>query len=194
MKITSAEFVRSAFTKEHWLTDNKPEIAFLGRSNVGKSSLINSLLNRKGLARTSNTPGRTQCINFFLINEKFYFVDLPGYGYAKVSKSMREDWGKMAEEYLANRSRLVLFIQLVDSRHAPSKLDRQLFEWLQFHQKNQIIVATKSDKLKPKQLAENLAEIRETFPETRLFPYSALTKFGREDVWREINGAILEKK
>ena len=100
MKVNSAEFVRSAFSKDHWVTDGLPEIAFLGRSNVGKSSLINSLLLRKGLARTSNTPGRTQSINFFLINGSFYFADLPGYGYAKVSKTMRADWGKMAEEYL----------------------------------------------------------------------------------------------
>src|SRR5690349_7340177 len=101
MKITSAEFVKSAFNPSHYPTDALPEISFLGRSNVGKSSLINSLLLRKGLARTSNTPGRTQSINFFLINESFYFVDLPGYGFAKVSKQMRNDWGKMAEEYLS---------------------------------------------------------------------------------------------
>src|SRR6266478_3802878 len=117
MKITSAEFVKSAFEKRHWTTDGRAEIAFLGRSNVGKSSLINSLLLRKALARTSNTPGRTQSINFFLINESFYFVDLPGYGYAKVSKTMRADWGKMAEEYLANRDALALCVQLIDSRH-----------------------------------------------------------------------------
>src|SRR6059058_4949536 len=111
MKITSAEFVKSAFEKRHWTTDGRPEIAFLGRSNVGKSSLINSLLLRKGLARTSNTPGRTQSINFFLVNDSFYFVDLPGYGYAKVSKSMRSDWGIMAEEYLSRREPLVLCVQ-----------------------------------------------------------------------------------
>src|SRR6188768_4228453 len=104
MKIQSAEFIKSAFAKEHWTTDGLPEISFLGRSNVGKSSLINSLLQRKGLARTSNTPGRTQSINFFLINKSFYFVDLPGYGYARVSKQMRGDWGKMAEEYLSERN------------------------------------------------------------------------------------------
>ena len=138
MKITSAEFIKSAFAEEHWTTDGLPEIAFLGRSNVGKSSLINSLLQRKGLARTSNTPGRTQSINFFLINESFYFVDLPGYGYAKVSKAMRKDWGKMAEEYLLNRRELTLFIQLVDSRHKPTELDRDLSEWLSFHQKNRL--------------------------------------------------------
>ncbi len=114
MKITSAEFTKSAFNESHWTTDSLPEISFLGRSNVGKSSLLNSLLQRKGLARTSNTPGRTQSINFFLVNDSFYFVDLPGYGYAKVSKMMRLDWGKMAEEYLANRRELVLSIHLVD--------------------------------------------------------------------------------
>src|SRR5213080_9565 len=116
MKITSAEFVKSAFNQSHWVTEGRPEIAFLGRSNVGKSSLINSLLGRRGLARTSNTPGRTQSINFFLINEAFYFADLPGYGYAKVPKRIREGWGKMAEEYLSKRDKLVLAIQLVDSR------------------------------------------------------------------------------
>src|SRR5258708_6946553 len=111
MKIASSEFVKSAFEKSHWVNDQRPEIAFLGRSNVGKSSLINSLLLRRGLARTSNTPGRTQSINFFLINEGFYFVDLPGFGFARVSKAMRADWGKMAEEYLEQRRELVLSIQ-----------------------------------------------------------------------------------
>src|SRR5215210_2029416 len=130
MKITSAEFVKSAFDRAHWLDDGRPEVAFLGRSNVGKSSLINSLLLRKGLARTSNTPGRTQSINYFLINEAFYFADLPGYGYAKVSKSMRADWGTMAEEYLAGCRRLALCVQLVDARHQPTALDLQLNEWL----------------------------------------------------------------
>ena len=124
MKVTSAEFVKSAFDRTHWLTDGRPVIAFLGRSNVGKSSLLNSLLQRKALARTSNTPGRTQSINYFLVNEQFYFVDLPGYGFAKVSKSMRADWGKMAEEYLSNRNELALCVQLIDSRHEPSPLDR----------------------------------------------------------------------
>src|SRR6187551_1418939 len=110
MKITSAEFCKSAFEMRHWPADGRPEIAFLGRSNVGKSSLINSLLLRKGLARTSNTPGRTQSINFFLINDDFYFADLPGYGYAKVSKTMRSDWGRMAEEYLGDRNQLALCV------------------------------------------------------------------------------------
>src|SRR3982751_7012651 len=133
MKITSAEFVKSAFNKSQWIADGLPEIAFLGRSNVGKSSLINSLLGRKGLARTSNTPGRTQSINFFLINDGFYFVDLPGYGYARVSKPMRADWGTMAEEYLAERNTLALSIQLIDARHEPTALDKQLNEWLVYN-------------------------------------------------------------
>src|SRR5580765_6227967 len=126
MKITSADFVKSAFGRQHWTTDGRPEIAFLGRSNVGKSSLLNSLLGVRGLARTSNTPGRTQSINFFLINEEFYFVDLPGYGYARVSKTTRQSWGQLIENYLADRPQLMLSILIVDARHEPSPLDLQM--------------------------------------------------------------------
>ena len=194
MKITSAEFIKSAFEEAHWTTDGLPEIAFLGRSNVGKSSLLNSLLQRKGLARTSNTPGRTQSINFFLINERFYFADLPGYGYARVSKMMRSDWGKMAEEYLTKRRELVLFIQLVDSRHAPTTLDQNLHEWLQFHQKNSIVVATKSDKLSSNGLNKSLAEIERTLPESKIISFSAQTGKGRETVWREIENALARQR
>jgi len=190
MKITSAEFIKSAFAEEHWTTDGLPEIAFLGRSNVGKSSLINSLLQRKGLARTSNTPGRTQSINFFLINESFYFVDLPGYGYAKVSKAMRKDWGKMAEDYLLKRQELRLFIQLVDSRHKPSALDRDLSEWLSFHEKNTLVVATKTDKMSNNQLIKAMREIETELPESRIVAYSAETGKGREAVWREIESSL----
>ena len=186
MKIVSAEFVKSAFKREHWIETGLPEIAFLGRSNVGKSSLINSLLMRKGLARTSNTPGRTQSINYFLINESFYFVDLPGYGYAKVSKSMRADWGKMAEEYLSQDEALSLCIQLIDSRHSPTKLDIQLNEWLNFHQKPHIVVATKADKLSKTQLQKQMAEIGNVLPEARMLPYSSETGTGRDRVWADI--------
>ncbi len=192
MKITSAEFTKSAFNESHWTTDELPEIAFLGRSNVGKSSLLNSLLQRKGLARTSNTPGRTQSINFFLINEKFYFVDLPGYGYARVSKAMRSDWGKMAEEYLANRRQLMLSIHLIDSRHKPTELDRQLHEWLVFHRKNHIIVATKADKLSKNKLNKSFQEIENELPDSKIIAYSALTGKGKDALWREI-GDVLEK-
>ena len=190
MKITSTEFTKSAFNKSHWTADGRPEISFLGRSNVGKSSLLNSLLNRKGLARTSNTPGRTQCINFFLINESFYFVDLPGYGYARVSKTMRKDWGKMAEEYLARRRELVLSIQLVDSRHLPTELDKQLHEWLIFNQKKHLIVATKVDKLSNNQLKKNLAEIEKILPESKVISFSSVTGKGKEAVWQEIENAL----
>lgn len=193
MKITSAEFIKSAFNESHWTTDGLPEIAFLGRSNVGKSSLLNSLLSRKGLARTSNTPGRTQSINFFLINEKFYFTDLPGYGYAKVSKTMRADWGKMAEEYLAERGELTLSIHLVDSRHQPTGLDKDLHEWLIYHQKNHIVVATKADKLSNNQLKLSLQEMEEELPESRIITYSSTTGKGKDTLWGEI-AAALEKK
>lgn len=190
MKVTTAEFVKSAFNESHWVNDGRPEISFLGRSNVGKSSLINSLLNKKGLARTSNTPGRTQSINFFLVNEEFYFTDLPGYGYAKVSKSMRHDWGKMAEDYLAKRRELVLSIQLIDSRHEPTELDRQLNEWLIYHQKNHIVVATKADKLSSNKLSKGLSGIKSVFPKSKIIPYSSLNGKWKDDVWREIEGSL----
>lgn len=190
MKITSAEFVKSAFSYEHWIEDDRPEIAFLGRSNVGKSSLINSLLQRKGLARTSNTPGRTQSINYFLINDAFYFVDLPGYGYAKVSKSIRADWGVMAEEYLSQREQLVLCVQLIDSRHDPTKLDLQLNEWLNFNGKPHLAVATKADKLSTNQLSKQLKAIRLALKFSDVLAYSAETGRGRDEVWKSIQNAI----
>ena len=190
MKIVSAEFVKSAFNREHWIDDRKPEIAFVGRSNVGKSSLINSLLQRKGLARTSNTPGRTQSINYFLINDDFYFVDLPGYGYAKVSKAMRSDWGKMAEEYLSDRGQLVLCIQLIDARHEPTRLDLQLNEWLNFHGKPHIVVATKADKLSKTQLAKQISAIRLSLSDSHIETYSSEKGTGKEEVWSVIQSAI----
>ena len=190
MKITSAEFIKSAFAQKDWPSDGRPEIAFLGRSNVGKSSLLNMLLQRKGLARTSNTPGRTQSINYFLINEKFYFVDLPGYGFAKVSKSMRAEWGVMAEDYLSKREELVLSIQLVDSRHKPSALDLQLNEYLSFNGKERIIVATKSDKLSSNELAKQLKLIEREMPGGKVIPVSSQTGKGRDAVWSEIAAAL----
>ena len=190
MKVTSAEFVTSAVEEEHWPRTNVPEVAFLGRSNVGKSSLINSLLNRKKLARTSNTPGRTQSINFFLINERFHFVDLPGYGFAKVPKKMKASWGMMAENYLANRSQLMLSIQIVDARHNPSKLDLQLYDWLQFHNKTCLIVATKADKLSNNKLRKSIDAIVERMPGSPVLPYSSATGKGKEAVWKHIGSAL----
>lgn len=194
MKITSAEFVKSAFERAHWVTDGRPEIAFLGRSNVGKSSLINSLLLRKGLARTSNTPGRTQSINFFLINDSFYFADLPGYGYARVSKAMRADWGQMAREYLEQRNELALCIQLIDSRHKPTALDLQLNEWLEHNEKPRIIVATKSDKLSSNELARSLRVIKDAVNGSRVIAYSATKGRGRDELWAEIVAAIAKNE
>ena len=182
--------MKSAFERAHWPQDSRPEIAFLGRSNVGKSSLLNSLLQRKGLARTSNTPGRTQSINYFLINEQFYFVDLPGYGFAKVSKSMRADWGKMAEDYLSDREELALCIQLVDSRHEPSKLDLQLHEWLNFNEKKHVVVATKSDKLSARELNAQLRLIEAEMAPSKVISYSAQTGKGRDAVWSQIASAV----
>lgn len=190
MKITSATFIKSAFERRHWVDDRLPEIAFLGRSNVGKSSLINSLLLRKGLARTSNTPGRTQSINFFLINEAFYFADLPGYGFARVSKSMRSDWGKMAEEYLASREQLALCVQLIDSRHKPSALDVQLNEWLEFNQKPHFIVATKADKISNNELQKSLNEAKKVLHGADIVGFSAQTGRGRDEIWRELHSAV----
>lgn len=193
MKIESAEFVKSAFERRHWTTDGRPEIAFLGRSNVGKSSLINSLLLRKGMARTSNTPGRTQSINFFLVNESFYFTDLPGYGYARVSKTMRADWGRMAEEYLGERRELALCIQLIDSRHKPTPLDIQLNEWLVFNDKPHLIVATKADKISKNELQKSITAAQKELPGATILTYSARTSRGREEVWAEINAALNKK-
>lgn len=192
MKVTSAEFIKSAFDRSHWLSDPRPEIAFLGRSNVGKSSLINSLLARRGLARTSSSPGRTQSINFFLINDAFYFADLPGYGYAKVSKAMRADWGKMAEDYLTQRETLALCVHLVDSRHEPTALDKQLNEWLVVNERPFVVAATKADKLSANELSKSLKTIRKTFEGAEIIAFSAETGRGRDDLWTTIGRATAD--
>ena len=190
MKVSSAEFVKSAFKEIDWPKDTKPEIAFLGRSNVGKSSLINSLLMVRGLARTSSTPGRTQSLNFFSINERFWFVDLPGFGYARVPKDIKSTWGEMATTYLAKRNQLVLSIQIVDSRHEPTKQDLQLHEWLENSNKPKLIVATKSDKLSNNELRRNLEHIARVLDDDSVVAYSAKTGRGRDEVWRAIKSAV----
>ena len=194
MKITSAEFVKSAFSEKDWPRAPLPEIAFLGRSNVGKSSLINSLLGVKGLARTSSTPGRTQALNFFLINRRFHFVDLPGYGYARVPRSIREEWGEFVTAYLAKRERLVLSIHILDSRHDPTQLDVQLSEWLSAHARPALRVATKADKLSRNELQRNLrragAVLGAGEGPAPLVAYSATTGAGRDVVWRAISEAL----
>src|SRR5215204_575618 len=152
MKAVTAEFLKSAFNEDHWPRDSKPEIAFLGRSNVGKSSLINSLLSVRGLARTSSTPGRTQSLNFFQINDDYRFVDFPGFGYARVPREIKSSSGEMATSFLAKRRQLVLSIHIVDSRHEPTKQDLQIHEWLAASDKPRLVVATKSDKLSNNEL------------------------------------------
>jgi len=190
MKITSAEFLKSALQQAGWPHDNIPEIAFLGRSNVGKSSLINSLLGVRGLARTSSTPGRTQVLNFFLINRQFRVVDLPGYGYARAPKDVRAEWGSAAEEYLAKREQLVLSIHIVDSRHEPSKQDLQLHEWLVHHHKPHLIVATKSDKLSKNELSRNVKRAAHAFKSDNLLIYSATKREGRDRLWSAIEKSL----
>lgn len=162
------------------------EIAFAGKSNVGKSSLINGLLNRKALARTSSQPGKTQTINFYKINDTFYFVDLPGYGYAKVSVAEREKWGKMIERYLNTSDKLVLVFLLIDIRHEPSANDKMMYDWIIQSGFTPVIIATKADKIKRSQLQKNLKIIRtklEMGKDDLMFPFSALSKQGRDEIW-----------
>ena len=189
-----AEFLKSAFTEADWPRDSKPEIAFLGRSNVGKSSLINSLLSVRGLARTSSTPGRTQSLNFFDINDEFRFVDFPGFGYARVPKEIKSTWGEMATTFLAKRRQLVLSIQLVDSRHEPTKQDLQLHKWLEESNKPRLVVATKSDKLSNNELRKNLGHIAHVLDDDSVMAYSAKSGRGRDELWRAIRSAIDQHK
>ena len=190
VKITSAEFLKSSFQLADWPVGQMPEIAFMGRSNVGKSSLINSLLSVRGLARTSSTPGRTQSLNFFLVNGRFRFVDLPGFGYARVPKAIKSSWGEMVSSYLAKREQLVLSIHIVDSRHEPTTLDLQLHEWLEHSARPRLIVATKSDKLSNNELKKSLVRLTSVFSEDRVVAFSAKTGRGGSDVWRTIEGAL----
>jgi GTP-binding protein len=190
MKITSAKFAIAATDVRSFPRDRRPEIAFLGRSNVGKSSLINSLLGVKGLARTSSTPGRTQSINFFLINDEFYFVDLPGYGYAKTSKEKRQAWGKLIERYLAERSQLVLCILIVDARHEPSPLDLQMKSWLQHFELPYLVVSTKIDKLSANEKQKSLQTAKKVLDTKSIIPYSSFTREGASQVWEWVRGRI----
>ena len=193
MKVTSATFVKSATSPEHYPHDGRPEIAFMGRSNVGKSSLINSLLGVRGLARTSSTPGRTQLINFFLINDAFYFVDLPGYGYARVPRDVKKHWGPMVEKYLATRPNLVLSILITDSRHEPTELDLLMKGWLEAREKPFIIVATKADKLSSNQLRASLSRASAVVGSSELVAYSAVSRSGAARIWKEITRRISER-
>lgn len=169
--------------------NDKMEIAFAGKSNVGKSSLINALVNRKALARTSAQPGKTQTINFYKVNNEVYFVDLPGYGYAKVSQEVKEKWGKLVERYLNKSEMLKAVFLLVDIRHEPSANDRNMYEWIVYQGYDPIIIATKLDKINRSQIQKHVKMIRMGLgvkPGTLVIPFSAATKQGREEIWETI--------
>lgn len=176
------------------IPDNQlPEIAFAGKSNVGKSSLINALMNRKSLARTSAQPGKTQTINFYNINDELYFVDLPGYGYAKVSQQEKEKWGKMIEKYLHRSKVLQAVFLLVDIRHEPSANDRQMYEWILANGYHPIVIATKLDKINRSQIAKQVKLVKQGLgvdKDTIVIPFSAETKLGREEIYDLIDQLI----
>lgn len=193
MKVLSAEFVKSVICLDALPKDGRPEIAFVGRSNVGKSTLLNRLLGRKGLAKTSGTPGKTQTLNFFDVNRSVYFVDLPGYGFAKAPKSLQEHWMKVMTGYLLDRKALKLVVVLLDSRHAPSAKDHDMLTLLDDVRVPVLIVATKIDKLKRGQRQQSLNTIRETLGldnDVVIVPFSGETGEGAPVLWRMIDEAI----
>ena len=175
----------------------KPEIAFAGKSNVGKSSLINGLMNRKALARTSSQPGKTQTINFYNVNDFMYLVDLPGYGYAKVPETEKAKWGKMIENYLHTSKKLQAVFLLIDIRHDPSANDKMMYDWMVYQGFTPIIIATKLDKIKRSQIQKNVKAIREGLkvkPGTVIIPFSSETKQGRDELWEVIDSFVLPQE
>lgn len=178
------------------LPDNRlPEVAFAGKSNVGKSSLINALMNRKSLARTSAQPGKTQTINYYNINDALYFVDLPGYGYARANEKVKAQWGKMIEDYLHRSQQLRIVFLLIDIRHTPSENDRLMYDWICRNGYHPVIIATKLDKINRSQIQKQVKLIRTTLsvePETVIIPFSATTKQGRDEIY-ELLDALVEE-
>ena len=196
MIVKKAELEAVAVRTDQYPPEGVSEIAFAGRSNVGKSSLLNLLTGRKKLARTSGSPGKTRTINFYMINDEFRIVDLPGYGYAKVSKSVSESWGRMMEDYLSKRKDLLRVIQLVDIRHEPTKQDREMYEYLRFYGLDGTVVATKADKVSVNQTARQIKMIRKALglaEEDRVIPVSALKRTGGDELMREIE-SLLERR
>ena len=190
MKVTSVNLETVCGITSKLPENDKLEVALAGRSNVGKSSLINALMNRKSYARTSQQPGKTQTINFYNINELLYFVDLPGYGYAKVSQDTVKKWGKMIDGYLHQSKVLRLVFLLVDIRHKPNQNDIQMYEWCVNYGFNPIIIATKSDKIKRSQLQKQIKQIKDALQVvdgTPVIPFSALNKSGRDEIWEYID-------
>ena len=188
MKITSAEFVKSAWLPSDYPKDSLPEVVFAGRSNVGKSSLINALVNRKNLVKTSSTPGKTQSINFFNINNGITFVDLPGYGYAKVPLKLRKRWKPLVEDYLKTGRTIRLVVIILDVRRIPRQEDIGLIEWFDFYQVPRVIVLNKTDKLSRTNLKRQIELIKKSLPlkDNNPILFSAVTKEGKEEIWRQI--------
>nr|WP_101772374.1 ribosome biogenesis GTP-binding protein YihA/YsxC [Peptostreptococcus faecalis] len=189
MKIRNAEITMSAVSKKQYPSEGVPEIALAGRSNVGKSSLINGLLNKRNFARTSSTPGKTRTINFYLINNEFYFVDLPGYGYAKVSKTEKEKWGGIMQQYLESREELCSILLLVDVRHEPTEDDKLMYEWIKFFGYDCIVVATKADKISRGQYQKHVSIIRKKLQmdsNDKVILTSASKKIGFSQLWDSI--------
>ena len=196
MIIKNSEFIISAVKPAQYPKDNRTEIAFVGRSNVGKSSIINALTNRKKLAKVSQTPGKTRLINFFLINNDFYLVDLPGYGYAKVSKKEQASWGKTIETYLHGRDELKRVVLLVDSRHKPTGDDKMMYDWIKHYGYDCVVVATKKDKLSNNELRKSEKLIKDTLkltPEDRFYFFSSLNKIGRDELIDNLFGDLVEE-
>ena len=194
LKINKSDIVAVAVKPAQYPPDDMPEIAFAGRSNVGKSSLLNLLTGRRKLARVSGSPGKTRTINFYLVNDDFRIVDLPGYGYAKVSKSTTANWGDMMEMYFDSRQGLRKVIQLVDARHEPTKQDVQMYDYLRHYGLDGIVVATKADKISKRELQKNISVIRKTLGlsgDDKVIPISALKRTGQEELMEEIE-KILE--
>lgn len=190
MRVSSAQYVKSAMKPADFPADRRPEFAFVGRSNVGKSSLLNALLGKKNLAKTSGRPGKTQTINFFDVNETIYFVDLPGYGYAKVPVSIKDHWGRVMMSYLRDREPLRLVVQLLDARHVPTEKDEDMLMLLEEAEAPTVIVATKMDKLKRSERDKNLRRIRETLElddEALIVPFSTVSGEGKRELWGVID-------
>ena len=186
MKVSKAEIVICAVSEKQYPDNNLPEIALAGRSNVGKSSFINKLINRKNLARTSSKPGKTQTLNFYLINDAFHFVDVPGYGYAKVSKREREKWGKMMEEYFTKRSSLKLAVLIVDIRHKPTNDDVMMYDFLKYYNMTVLVIATKLDKIPKNKKQQHLQQVINTLEmekEDTIIPFSSETGEGKDAAW-----------
>lgn len=185
MKISNVDFVTSAVRKSQYPEDKKCEFLMIGRSNVGKSSFINTLVNRKNIARTSSIPGKTQTLNFFLVNNAFYLVDVPGYGFAKVSKSLKQKFGMIIEDYIQDRENLKMVFMLVDFRHKPTDDDKLMYDYLKYYDKKVTIIATKSDKVSKNSYTKNEKIIRETLnmdENDKLVLFSAVNKIGKQEV------------